>query len=75
LADPVTLDMVQKGTIPPACEDYIGAWLNGSDEHDAIYMGDGQRQALFCAYSSCHLEIRCQNLVLRGLSNGCAGSV
>ena len=38
LADPVTLDMVWKGTIPPAREDYIGVCLNGSDECDAIYM-------------------------------------
>jgi hypothetical protein len=42
LADPVTLDMIRKGTIPPACEDYIGAWINGSDERDAIWaMGKG----------------------------------
>ena len=42
LADPVTLDMIRKGTIPPACEDYIGTWINGSDERDAIWaMGKG----------------------------------
>jgi len=42
LADEVTLDMIRNGSIPPACEDYIGAWINGSDERDAIWaMGKG----------------------------------
>jgi hypothetical protein len=37
LADSVTLDMMRGGSIPPACEDYIGAWINGSDERDAVW--------------------------------------
>ena len=42
LADEVTLDMLRNGTVPPACDDYLGAWVNGSDERDAVWaMGNG----------------------------------
>ncbi|KAF8221545.1 hypothetical protein L208DRAFT_1531060, partial [Tricholoma matsutake] len=37
LADEVTMDMLRSGSIPPACEDYIGMWINGSDDRDAIW--------------------------------------
>jgi hypothetical protein len=37
LADEVTMDMLRSGSVPPACEDYIGTWINGSDERDAVW--------------------------------------
>ena len=33
----VTLDMMWGGSIPPPCKVYIGAWINSSDEQDAIW--------------------------------------
>ena len=34
----LTPDEFRAGFVPPACEDYMGTWINGSDERDALWL-------------------------------------